>query len=564
MTKAKGSARSPKASHIHKPGRLALQRGVETLYPDLWLEIFSYTIDIDCDIQERIPWSNITDGTATSKISGRTLSSSNKSIDPSRPLRIISHVCRYWRSIMSDAPLLWSQVIDCGCTMPMWLSRVLIYAKDAPLVVRFSHLDRCRKTSRLDQRKMDKNLFLVLVTKNEFREFHGDFSVVQPSSETIAAFLERFRHRMPHLTTLSLNPGTKALTMELFNSSPLNLFQGTIPPKLTRATFTHGLFSNHPTSPWRNLTYLSISNFSLFEFLPLSLLQQTPVLEHLVMVIHDLPNLRGEAFFPARGRVKLPYLARIHVSGPLMASILLLGSLEPPLALTSLICRITECNSGSMAAEFATILHGVCTPDQKNAQSANTIRLDLSTLFPRIHVATNETGHKYHFSYEPLRIDDSFTFMAHFRPFFHSCSRLIVEAEELGIDLQDHYSTLLFDVLPWFDNVQMVALRETTYPLILPLLADGELPRLREVIMPSAISKELGYMDQLSNFLAGRMEYDRPVCTLNFPSTYGNHKNAKSKKKVKMLKKLFEVNIKFRKEVPWAAANLKDEGLWFV
>lgn len=564
MTKVKGSARSPKASHIHVPGRSVLQGGVEALYPDLWLEIFSYTIDVDCGIHERIPWTNITENAATPEITGRTLPSSNKSIDPSQPLRIILHVCRYWRAIMTDAPLLWSQVIDCGCTMPMWLSRVLIYAKDAPLVVRFSHLDRCGQTTRLDQHKMDKNLFVVLITKNEFREFHGDFFEVRPSSETIAAFLERFRHRMPQLTALSLNPGTKALTTELFNSSPLNLFQGTIPPKLKRVTFTHGLFSNHPTNPWRNLTYLSISNISLFEFLPLSLLQQTPALEHLVMVIHEFPNLRDEAFFPARRRVKLPYLSRIQLSGPLKVAILLLGSLEPPLALTLLICRITKCNSSSMAMDFSTLFHGVSSsPDQTNPQSGNTIRLDLSGCIPRIHITTNDTGHKYNFCYEPMRTDDSLFFMEKFRTFFHSCTRLIVEAEELRIDLQDHYTSLLFDILPWFVNVQMVALRETTYSLVLPLLADGELLHLREVILPSAISKEFGYLDQISSFLAARMEYNQPICTLNFPSIYGNHENDKSKKRVKMLKKLFEVNIKFRKEVPWTT-NLKDEGQWFA
>ena len=70
------------------------------------------------------------------------LSPSNKSIDPSEPLRIISHVCRYWRAILSDAPLLWSQVIDCGFIAPMWLKTILDYAKDAPLSVRFDHQSR--------------------------------------------------------------------------------------------------------------------------------------------------------------------------------------------------------------------------------------------------------------------------------------------------------------------------------------------------------------------------------------------------------------------------------------
>ena len=106
-----------------------------------------------------------------------------------------------------------------------------------------------------------------------------------------------------------------------------------------------------------------------------------------------------------------------------------------------------------------------------------------------------------------------------------------------------------------------MVLRETTYSLVLSMLTDVEAPHVREVIMPFAITKEFGYLDDISSFLADRKESGQPICTLNFPSIYGSHKNTKSKKRVKMLKKLFEVNIKFRNEVPWTT-NSKDGDPW--
>lgn len=570
LAKAKGSAHPPQAPHIHIPGLLVLQRGVETLCPDLWLEIFSsFTIDVDSITYERMPWkSSAQSAASTIETIRRTLSSPNAFFDPSRPLRIISHVCRYWRAILSDASHLWSQVIDCGYMTPMWLSRVLHYANDAPLVVRCSFLGQPGQPSTyLDKHTMDLNLFVVLITKNEFREFHGDFLHARLSSHTIAALLNRFRHRMPQLTALSLNPGD--LAQELFSSSPLNLFQGTAPPKLKRATFVNCPFSNHPTQPWRNLTYLSISNNSRHAFFPLTLLQQTPVLEHLVIVIYNLTNLHYAALFPARGRVKLPNLSRVQLSGSQNSCIMFLGSLEPPLDLTLLVCRITEYRPGRMAAEIATTFHGITSPpDSGNTQVSNTIRLDLSMDTPRIHVTTNDTGHKYHFNYEDLRIkldaDDYLSFMESCCPYFHSCTCLIFESQQ-QLDSNTHnkefYAVLLLVLLPRFVNVQVLALPGTTYSLIFPLLADVDMifPKLREVIMPFTITRESRYLDQISNFLIDRRKCGRPICTLSFPTIHGSHKSAKSNKRARILKKSFEVNIKFREEDPWMT-NLKDEG----
>ncbi|KJA28944.1 hypothetical protein HYPSUDRAFT_33407 [Hypholoma sublateritium FD-334 SS-4] len=568
MAKTKGSTRPPRAPHTHVTNCLFLQRGVETLCPDLWLEIFSFTTDVDSITYDRMPWKSSAQSAATTEMAKRTLSSPSAFFDPSQPLRIISHVCRYWRAILSDASHLWSQVIDCGYMTPMWLSRVLHYANDAPLVVRCSFLGQSgQPPTYLDKQTMDLNLFVVLVAKNEFREFHRDFLHARLSFHTIAALLNRFRHRMPQLTALSLNPG--ALAQELFNSSPVNLFQGTAPPKLKRATLVNCPFSNYQTQPWQNLTYLSISNNSHQVFLPLSLLQQTPALEHLVIVIYNSTNLHYAAFFPARGRVKLPNLSRIQLSGALNSCIMFLCSLEPPLDLTLLVCRITEYRPGWLDAEIATIFHGITsTPDTSNTQASNTIRLDLSKDTPRIRVRTNNTGHKHHFTYEDQRIEldanDHLSFMECFCPYFHSCTCLIFETQQQldsNIHTKEFYANVLLVLLPQFVNVEVLALPGTSYSLIFPLLADVDMmfPNLREVIMPFTISREAGYLDQISNFLTDRRKSGRPIATLSFPTIHGSHKSAKSNKRARMLKKSFGVDIKFREEDPWMA-NLKDEG----
>ncbi len=550
MTKSKGSANYPNAL----PARSASKRGVEALYPDLWLEIFSHTIDVDCGFYEDISLARIAESEATSEINRRSLHSSDKSIDPTQPLRRILHTCRYWREIMRYAPLLWSQVIDCGRMEPMWLSRVLQYADDAPLVVRCSHLCRTGQAATQKRRELacNLNLFVVLISKNELKEFHGDFQHFSLSPSTIAALVDRFRRHMPQLTALSLDLGNNVLAAELFDSSPLHLFQGITPPKLKRVTFRHCPITLYTTQPWQNITYLSICNTYRFGFSPLSLLQQTPVLEYLVMGIRRFANLSNEAFFPARSKVKLPCLSRIQLSGPLEISTLFLGSLEPPFVLASFTFNITELqHSSSMTPDLSAIFHGISSSGQKIVQAPNTIRLDFSKKIPRIQVTINDTGHKYCFRYEEpggVSASNTIRFLETVRPFFHACTCLIVEAEKLvtQADIRDYYFALLFHIFPWFVNLQIVLLRETTYSLVLSMFADVEAPHVREVIMPFAITKEFGYLDDISSFLMDRKESGQPICTLNFPSIYDSHKNTKSKKRVKMLKKLFGVNIKFR------------------
>ena len=564
MTKNKRSANSPNAL----PARSASKRGVEALYPDLWLEIFSYTIDVDYGFYGDISLARIAESEATSEIDRRSLRSSDKSIDPSQPLRRILHTCRYWREIMRYTPLLWSQVIDCGRMAPMWLSRVLQYANDAPLVVRCSHLCHTGQAATQKQREhtCNLNLFVVLISKNEFKEFHGDFQHFSLSPSTIAALVDRFRHHMPQLTALSLDLGNNVLAAELFGSSPLSLFQGITPPKLKRVTFRHCPIILYTTQPWQNITYLSIFNTTHFDFSPLSLLQQTPVLEYLVIGIRRFANLSNGAFFPARGKVKLPRLSRIQLSGPLEMSTLFLGSLEPPFVLASFTFNITELHSSLMTPDLSAIFHGISSSGRKIVQAPNTIRLDFSKNIPRIQVTINDMGYKYCFRCEEpggVSASNTIRFLETVRPFFQACICLIVEAEKLvtEVNVRDYYSALLFHLFPWFVNLQVVVLRETTYSLVLSMLTDVEAPHVREVIMPFAITKEFGYLDDISSFLADRKESGQPICTLNFPSIYGSHKTTKSKKRVKMLKKLFEVNIKFRNEVPWTT-NSKDGDPW--
>ena len=150
------------------------------------------------------------------------------------------------------------------------------------------------------------------------------------------------------------------------------------------------------------------------------------------MVIHDFNNFHEEAFFPAQERVRLPCLSRIQYSGPLKVFILLLGSIEPPLAPTSLVCRVTDCDFSPTATEFSKILPGVSSSsEQKITQSSNTICLDISGHVPRIHVTTNDESNKYHFRHDfefkdSIDADDSLLLMKKFRPFFNTCTCLIV------------------------------------------------------------------------------------------------------------------------------------------
>ena len=92
------------------------------------------------------------------------------------------------------------------------------------------------------------------------------------------------------------------------------------------------------------------------------------------------------------------------------------------------------------------------------------------------------------------------------------------------------------------------------------MLADVDLPRLQEVIMPFAVSRESGYLDEISDFLTERQKSGRPITTLSFPIENGRHKSVKCDRRTKMLNKVFGVNVNFREEdPPWGdLANLED------
>ncbi len=116
----------------HSQDRPCPRKGhVEALHPELWIEIFLHNT-----------------GTDFRSLIGPDLSSAAEYgpdsrrnhywrpyVDPSRHTRTASHVCRYWREIVLDAPKLWSRLIDCDLLPHAWFKEVLRRARDVPLTV---------------------------------------------------------------------------------------------------------------------------------------------------------------------------------------------------------------------------------------------------------------------------------------------------------------------------------------------------------------------------------------------------------------------------------------------
>ena len=300
-----------------------------TLHRDILWNIFMLNADMDAPTNPDLPY-NSARGTRQFVFSPLTV------------LQCSSQVCRSWRTIILQAPSLWSRVIDMDVlriSPQKWREEVMERTGEAPL-----HVKGCVYESG------DESLFVWIISKFGARIRNLDV-VGEPDSSNLASAISFLQYPAPCLESFKLQIDG---VMPLGNSN-FSLFSDNAPS--LRSYFHTGILFNIGTHWLSNLCNLYIcSHIGLCRLL--EILSRTPRLQFLKVERGVLDNPRSEA--PLR-HATLTHLKEIEIYDHLLMSVLLLDSIAP--AAGCRLCLRTPDHSNNqhaiMKVEVLTIMEAV-------------------------------------------------------------------------------------------------------------------------------------------------------------------------------------------------------------
>ena len=153
--------------------------------------------------------------------------------------RYTSQVCRQWRFLVLEIPVIWSRVIDFTRGSHLWTKELLRRASDCPLTL----VSRYRS---LSSRILARELEHV----SQFGRYDGVFT-----AETWPLVLDKFQQPTPYLEELRLRGSSRSSSAQY--NLPATIFSGNA-PRLRQLSLKHIIFDDD--LPYlAQLTHLSVS-----------------------------------------------------------------------------------------------------------------------------------------------------------------------------------------------------------------------------------------------------------------------------------------------------------------
>ncbi|KJA28945.1 hypothetical protein HYPSUDRAFT_74092 [Hypholoma sublateritium FD-334 SS-4] len=513
---------------------------VEALHPELWIEIFLNNTETDFrwDIAPDIS------SAAENGPEANRHQYLRPYVDPSRPTRTASHVCRYWRGIVLSAPKIWSRFIDCDLLPQAWFKEVLHRAQDVPLTVVCRCVDSPTDEAQTYAiQRTNPNIGQLLASKKEFGEFYAHLGMYL-LSHIAARLIQRLQQPMPQLTTFYLDVAQQRfgeMLWDIYDRDIVNLFANKAPPLLRKFSLRdYPLQASY--SFLHSLTYLSITDPPHY-FPLLAMLGQTPHLQQLILELfspheHMSPMSGGTAFGPTN-RVKLPCLTQIRLLGHYQAIVTLLECLDPA-ELLVLSCEVDSILPGNISNSTETFRRLLGPKAKSKTPLSGGMVFVLLWRFYTTITITSPQGHLFYLSIANapwFTSRDYATILQNYSALFASCPFLLIgyaEPRESFPYRRPDVSTfntfqnkILIEFIRIFNHVGTVAIKGMSISLMVELLGadDTSLPSLGRVVMPCSADSlcELGAFDEIADLLQKRSSAGRPLQYLTFQASQGGN-----------------------------------------
>lgn len=231
-----------------------------------------------------------------------------------------SQVCRRWRQVALEYPILWARMLDFDLDSAEWSEELLRRSKDLPIDV------IQKKTYSLSQPIVNlsqpiRHLGRALAQSHRWRTFMTELDDVDE------AFIPALSHPAPHLEVFYLECH-RSIELKL----PASLFADDA-PKLRELSLMRCGFNPSNMSIFGNLTSLSVigTNSGVPALRPnvakwLQMLSAAPTLELLKIELAIAPPTSAEALL----QVTLPNLCDMHLGGSTTVCGQLLAHLDTP------------------------------------------------------------------------------------------------------------------------------------------------------------------------------------------------------------------------------------------